>query len=36
MDYITAVTEKEYKSEFEPTEYISYLTLMGQLWDVFL
>ena len=35
MEYITAVTEMEYKLEFEPTKYIPYLTLMGELWDVF-
>ena len=29
--YITAVTEAEYKSQFEPTDYIPYLT--GELWD---
>ena len=32
---ITAVTEGGYKSDFEPIKYIPYLTLMGQLWDVF-
>ena len=33
--YITAVTEAKYKSEFEPTKYVTYLTLTGELWDVF-
>ena len=31
--YITAVTEAEYESEFEPTKDNSYLTC--KLWDVF-
>ena len=35
MEYITAVAETEYKSEFEPTKYIPYLTLTGELWYVF-
>ena len=34
MKYIIAVTETEYKSEFEFTKYILYLTLMVKLWDV--
>ena len=33
---LTAVTEAEYKSRFEPTEYIPYLPPTGELWDVFL
>ena len=33
--YITALTETEYKSEFEPTKYIPYLALTSELWDVF-
>ena len=35
MQYITAVTETEYKSEYQPTKYIPYLALLGELWDVF-
>ena len=35
MEYITAVTETQYKSQFEPTKYIPYLALMVKLWDVF-
>ena len=35
MEYNTVVTEAEYKSEFEPTKYIPYLSLTGELWDVF-
>ena len=35
MVYITAVTETEYKSGFELTKYIPYLTLTGKLLDVF-
>ena len=35
ITYITAVTEAEYKSKFEPTKYIPYLALRGKLWDVF-
>ena len=35
MTYITAMTETEYKSEFEPPKYIQYLTLTGDLWAVF-
>ena len=35
MAYITAVTGAEHKSRFEPTTYIPYLTLTGELWDVF-
>ena len=36
--YITAVTEAEYKSWFEPTKSIPYLALTGELyiWDVFV
>ena len=34
MEYITAVAETWYKSEFEPTKYIPYLALTGELWDV--
>ena len=34
MEYITAVAEMEYKSEFEPTKYIPYLALTGEVWDV--
>ena len=33
--YTTAVTEPEYKSEFQPTKVTTYLTLMGKLWGVF-
>ena len=29
------MTEAEYESQFEPTKYIPYLTLTGELWDVF-
>ena len=32
---LIAVTEAEYKSWFEPTEYIPFLPLTGELWDVF-
>ena len=35
MEYITAVTEAEYKSEFELTKCIPYLALTGELWGVF-
>ena len=35
MIYLTAVTEAKYKLESEPTKYTPYLTLMGELWDVF-
>ena len=35
MENITAVTEAEYKSEFEPTKYTPYLALTGELWDMF-
>ena len=35
MEYITAVAETEYKSQFKPTKYIPYLGVMGELWDVF-
>ena len=31
LQYITAVTKAEYNSQFEPTDYIPYLT--GELWD---
>ena len=34
-EYITAVTETEYRWEFEPTKYITHLSLKGELWDVF-
>ena len=33
--FITAVTETGDKSEFQPTKYIPYLALTGELWDVF-
>ena len=33
--YISAVTEAEYESQFEPTKYIPYLALTGELWNVF-
>ena len=29
------MSEEKYKPEFEPTKYIPYLTLTGELWDVF-
>ena len=29
------MTEADYKSQSEPTKYIPYLTLRGQVWDVF-
>ena len=32
---ISAVTEAEYKLEFEPTKHTPYLALMGELWGVF-
>ena len=35
MKYITTVTETEYKSQFLPTKYTPYLTLMGESWGVF-
>ena len=34
MEYITAVSEGDYKSEFELTKRIPYLTLTGKLWAV--
>ena len=34
--FVTAVTEAEYESEFEPQKYITYLALADELWDVFL
>ena len=33
MEYISGVTETEYKREFEPTKHIPYLALTGELWD---
>ena len=33
--YISAVTEVQYKSEFESTKDTPYLALMGELWGVF-
>ena len=33
--YITAETETEYKSQYEPAKYIPYLALTGELWVVF-
>ena len=33
--YITSVIEVEYKSKFESTKDILYLTLMDELWGVF-
>ena len=35
MECITAVTDTGYTSEFEPTEYIPYPNLTGELWGVF-
>ena len=32
---MTAVNEAQYKSYFEPTKYIPYLSLAGELWGEF-
>ena len=35
MPYNAAVNEAEYKPEFKLTKHAPYLTLMGELWDVY-